>query len=195
MGLIANSKHGLCSICGQTSSCRKRGKELICTQCCKTIDTKKQLAKANEKQKVRSLGTYQKEEGIVDSIQELTMDLDRVISRYIRLRDMEKDGKITCYTCDNRVKWEKAHAMHFCNRQHLGTRFLLQNLRSGCYDCNVTQRGNLIEYAKRLNKENNGLAEWLTEQSRQVISPTRQELKEILFDFHQKLRLVETKLK
>jgi len=56
MGLIANSKIGDCSICPSTNvPCRKRGKELICISCCRTIDTKKQITKANERNKVRSL--------------------------------------------------------------------------------------------------------------------------------------------
>ena len=39
---------------------------------------------------------------------------------------------------------------------------------------------NLVVYAERLNKENPGIVEWLIEQSHTVVSPTRNELKELL---------------
>jgi len=56
-GLIPNSKQGDCSLCSSENvQCRKRGKELICLSCCKKIDTRKQLIKAQERSKVRSLG-------------------------------------------------------------------------------------------------------------------------------------------
>lgn len=193
MSLIPNSKIGDCGRCGaKNTPCRKRKKELLCiSKCCRKDDTTRQLARA----KVRGLVQYQKEDGTMDSIKELTCDIDRILSRYVRLRDMESDGKITCYCCGKRVKWEQAHAMHYINRQHLGTRFLLENLRSGCFECNVEKRGNLVVYAEKLNKENPVIVEWLTEQSHTVSSPTRNDLKELLFDFQQRLKMVELKLK
>jgi hypothetical protein len=156
---------------------------------------KKQIANANLKQKVRGLIKYERAEGILDSISELTIDIDRVMSRYIRLRDMGKDHKIICYTCDKPVPYQKAQAMHFINRSHMGTRFLTENVKSGCFTCNVEKRGNLEVFAERLEKEHKGIVEWLTEQSHTVQNVTREELKHILFDYQQKLNIVENKLK
>jgi len=196
MSLINTSKYGNCDFCPATNTnVVKRGKEYLCMNCKRTADTKKQMAKQREKVLIRGLIETQRSNGELDSTKELILDLDRVVSRYIRLRDMEKDGKITCYICESRVRWEKAQAMHYINRQHLGTRFLLANLKSGCFDCNVTKRGNLVEYAKKLNAETPDITEWLIEQSHTVSSPTRNELKELLCDFQNKLRLVESKLK
>jgi len=196
MGIIANSKYGKCSQCNSDDTqCRKRGKDLICLSCCKQIDNKKQIDKANTRNKVRGLITYERQEGILDSIQELKLDNDRVSSRYIRLRDMEKDGKITCYCCGKRVAWQKAHCMHFINREHMATRYLIANLHSGCFECNVEKRGNLEVYAQKLEHETSGIVEWLQEQARSVANVSVSELKETLYDFQQKLRIVETKLK
>ena len=196
MSLIPKSKFGDCCQCGLTdTNVVKVKKDTYCLQCHKSNKTKQQMAKQREKVLVRNLIDKQREDGTLDSTKELIIDLDRVTSRYIRLRDMEKDGKITCYICERRIKWEKAQAMHYINRQHLGTRFLLSNLKSGCFDCNVTKRGNLIEYAKKLESETPDIVEWLIEQSHTVSSPTRNELKELLCDFQNKLRMVESKLK
>ncbi len=196
MSIINKHKWGDCSVCyAKDTAVVKVAKDLVCLNCRKSQKNKVQIEKANVRNKVRSLGTYQREEGILDSIQELTIDLDRVISRYIRLRDMEKDGKISCFCCGKRVQWTKAHAMHFINRQHVATRFLLDNLKSGCFECNVEKRGNLEVYAEKLEKEKSGIVEWLREQAATVANVTRDELKENLISFQHKLRLVETKLK
>lgn len=192
MSLIQNSKWGDCDRCSaKDTACKKRGKQMVCLHCCKVEDNQKATAKAIERNKIRGLGTYQREEGILDSIQELTIDLDRVISRYIRLRDMEADEKIRCYCCGKRLPYQKAHAMHFIPRSNMGTRFLLENLKSGCPECNVTKRGNMVAYEERLNKENPGMVEWLREQSLLVANVTREELKQLLIGFQQRLRMVE----
>lgn len=196
MGIIPQSKQGDCTCCpSKNVPCVKRGKDLICFPCKNLIDNKKQLAKASERNKLRSLITYERQEGILDSVQELTLDIDRVMSRYVRLAAIGKDHKLDCYCCGKHITWQKAHAMHFINRQHMGTRFLTQNVKAGCYECNVEKRGNLEVYAEKLEAEQKGMVEWLTEQSRHVWNTTLSDLKEILFDFQQKLKLVETKLK
>ncbi len=193
MGIIPTSKWGDCSSCGDKNvAVVKVGKNLFCRdKCHRNNKVQQQVQKASERNKVRSLNTYQKVEGIVDSLQELTADLDRVVSRYVRIRDMEKDGKITCYTCDKRVSYLKAHCSHFINRSNMGTRFLLDNLRSCCYECNVEKRGNIKVFAERLTKENPTIVEWLNEQAHTVANPTRDELKSLLIDFQFKLRTVE----
>ena len=57
MGVIATSKYGDCTVCGmKDTDCRKRGKVLICLQCCRTSDNKVQMQKANDRNKVRALG-------------------------------------------------------------------------------------------------------------------------------------------
>lgn len=193
---INKTKWGNCSICeNENTEVVKVGKELFCLNCNKTKKIKVQIGKANERNKVRRLNVYQKENGFIDNQQELILDLDRVVSRYVRISAAEKDLKITCFTCDKRIKWEKSHCSHFINRSHLATRFLLKNLKCCCPTCNVTLSGNLKEYAKRLEKEQGGLVEWLTEQGHTVEKPSLNELKELLFDFQQKLRSVEVKIK
>lgn len=153
--------------------------------------TQRAMAKQREKTKVRSLIQDERESGVLDSVKELTLDIDRVMSRYIRLRDMGIDHKIECFCCGKKVDWKKAHAMHFINRIHLATRFLLANVKSGCVTCNVEKRGNLEVYEQRLTPE---IVNFLREQAAIVYSPSRSELKEILIDFQQKLKLVGTKL-
>lgn len=179
-GTDKNTKEGYC-----------KSHQHLRTDLDKRSIAQKAMSKQRERSKVRGLLGYQEDEGIIDTISELKIDLDRIISRYIRIRDMEADGKITCYICGKRVKWEKAHAMHFIPRGNLSTRFLLDNLKSGDWDCNVGLNGNLKKYAEKLEEERKGTVEFLIEQSQQVSSPTREELKNLLTEFQFKLRVVE----
>lgn len=196
MGLIATSKYGDCSFCPSTNtSVVKRGRDYYCNNCKKNADNKKQLAKQREKQQVRSLVSFQKEEGIVDSIQELIIDLDRVVSRYVRLAAMGKDHKIECFTCSRKLDWNRIHAGHFINRVHLGLRWdVTNNLRPQCPTCNITLRGNIAVFKRKLEEESKGIVEWLEETAREVAKPTKDELKQLLSHYQHKLKLVETKL-
>lgn len=198
MSLLPQYKIGNCSIegCGLTDTQgRKVGKNFICANHYSDIKKKEQISKANIRQSVRGLIKYERQEGILDSIQELILDLDRVVSRYLRLREMDKEHKCKCFTCDSKRDWNKVHAGHFIPRSNLYYRFdLTYNLRVQCPNCNVTLRGNLKVYAERLEQERKGIVEWMQEQTRQVWSPTRDELKMMLFDYQQKLNFVEKKL-
>lgn len=181
--MIPKSKIGDCSVCQKTNTAvRKRGKKLICLHCCQIQDNQKQTEKqinkiSNPKTKINN-----------DNIQELTIDLDRVVSRYVRLADADKNGICACFTCSAKKHFSRMQCGHFISRSHLGLRWELSNLKVQCPNCNISQNGNLIEYEKRLNS---GTVEWLKEASHQVYKPTVSELKETLFAFQEKLRLVE----
>lgn len=192
---------GICSVEGcspyeQEGS--KTGKDFRCsfhhTQFKQQIaleKAKKKNALRSDGSKVRKLGKEMRTEGIVDSQQELIIDLDRVMSRYLRLREMGLDEKIVCFICDKKVSWQKAQAMHYIDRRHLATRFLEDNVKCGCYECNVEKRGNLEEYAKRLEENKKGIIDWLQEQRYSVAEPTRHELKMLLTDYQFKLNQIE----
>lgn len=79
--------------------------------------------------------------------------LDKVFSEYIRLRDADENGYIRCYCCGNPVHWTSAHAMHYINRWHLGTRFDERNVHAGCVVCNCYNSGNIEAYEKHLIHE------------------------------------------
>ena len=131
-----------------------------------------------------------------DSFTSLSADLDRVVSRYVRLKEANSEGIVSCFTCDRPpLHYLKMHCSHFVPRVHLGTRWLIQNLRPACVTCNVELRGNLEVYAQRLESDQKGIVEWLQEQGRTVVKPSRDELKQMLFDFQQRLKNVESKLK
>lgn len=192
--MIPQSKTGDCSFCpAKNTSVVKRGKDYYCQRCKDSADSKKSIKKAADRQVNRHSNPGRGFND--DSLSELELDLDRVISRYVRLRDMEHDGTICCFICGKHVRWENAHAMHYIGRANKTTRFLLENIKSGDYDCNVALDGNLEKYAEKLEEEHSGIIDFLIEESKKVSRATVYDLKQLLTEFQFKLKLVETKIR
>lgn len=78
--------------------------------------------------------------------EKLIADLDKWFSIYIRLRDANEAGFITCISCGRKVYWKDADAGHYIPRKHMATRFDEVNVNSQCIDCNRYMRGNIDAY-------------------------------------------------
>ena len=79
--------------------------------------------------------------------------LDKWFSLYIRLRDADDNGYITCYCCGKKVFWKAAQNMHYIPRQHLSLRFSEVNCNAGCVHCNYYMNGNIEQYIIHLKKD------------------------------------------
>lgn len=198
MNLINKTKIGDCSRCPETDTeVRKRGKDLVCLHCCKVEDTEKQMEKAKLKSKVRALGSKQKDEGRMEDAERsfLIQDLDYVFSRIVRLRQANDKGYLLCYTCGTVVHWSLAQCSHFIKRANTLLRFDFRNARAACKHCNEVLEGNIEQYKIRLEEEQPGIVETLTEQSREVHKWHNHELKEMLIDLRAKLNLIQNSKK
>ena len=196
MNLIATSKFGDCVRCGEKdTSCKKRGKDLICTSCCKIEDTKKQVEKANLRNRVRGLRGHQVESGNEQaaSRQALIQDIDWVFSRIVRLRAADEHGNCQCYTCPTKNHWSLMQCGHYVPRGNMALRFSFDNTRVQCKSCNEFHTGNLSVFKERLGREQAGLSESLENEAKIVFKYGLDELKVMLIDFRAKLRLLEAK--
>ena len=79
--------------------------------------------------------------------------LDWVFSEYIRLRDSDKKGIVTCPLCWKRIFWKYAQNMHFVSRWVLKYRFSEKNCHAGCMRCNVILHWNYIIYTRYMQKK------------------------------------------
>ncbi len=146
-------------------------------------------------QKVRSL-THIKgdEKDVIDGRNSLILDLDAIVSKYVRHRDADENGIILCYTCGEPITIAEADASHYISRRHLITRFdARNNIRSCCKVCNQHLAGNLGIFKQRLDEERKGLSEYLEEISREVYKPSNDELFHILLEYRNKFKMVEKK--
>jgi len=98
----------------------------------------------------------------------LDKDLDILYSRYIRLRD--SDGKFgACYTCGNVGEITEMDNGHFISRAKKATKYDEMNTHLQCKRCNIFLKGNLVEYAIRLeNDYGYGIIQDLKERSKQI---------------------------
>ena len=116
----------------------------------------------------------------VGDLKKLEGDLDKLLSKFTRLRD----GFI-CVTCGKPGN----DAGHFEKRSHRATRWFEKNLNCQCTSCNNYRGGNLIEYAIYLQKKYGyGVIAELNAKSKETFQPTRSWLLEQIEIYKKKLK-------
>ncbi len=86
------------------------------------------------------------------SRRELIQRLDRIFSKYIRLK-YSVDGMVRCYTCGRWYPYSQMTVGHFIKRQFSGVRYDERNVKPQCRRCNYFLQGNDIEFERQLKKE------------------------------------------
>lgn len=76
--------------------------------------------------------------------------LDRVFSRYIRLRDALPGGYFRCIACDRFKPIADADCGHYHSRTHMATRYDEDNCHAECRHCNRFRADHLIGYRENL---------------------------------------------
>jgi len=189
--MIPKSKFGDCTECGnKNTNCVKVGKYLYCLDCRNTAKRKQQIQKSEIKNKLRKMMSL----GGIAEKQSLIYDLDFTFSRYIRIRESNKNGMCECYTCGKIDHWKYLQCGHYIKRSETLLRWVSRNARPQCINCYCNLHGNMDEYTKRLELEHPGITEQLKEESRDVHKYSRDELKQLLIDYRAKLKIVESKL-
>lgn len=76
--------------------------------------------------------------------------LDKVFSRYIRLRDAMPSGVFRCISCGQIKPIEKADCGHYFSRRHMSTRFDEDNCNAECSYCNRFDAEHLVGYRENI---------------------------------------------
>lgn len=71
------------------------------------------------------------------TISQLKKLADTRFSRFIRIRDSDRNGMIKCITCPSKVHWKKAHNCHFIGRWNYKYRRDEKNCNAWCCSCNT----------------------------------------------------------
>ena len=117
----------------------------------------------------------------------LIKKLDVVFSQYIRLKEADRHGLVSCYTCGKRGHWKHGgmQAGHFMSRKHYSTRWVEDNVKIQCQSCNIFQQGQQYLFSVRLG---NKLAEDLYLQSKTIVKFTSDELQSMIDDYSEKVK-------
>jgi len=128
-----------------------------------------------------------KEEGL----QDLITDLDVLVSKWVRYSAIGLDNLVQCYTCPTKLPPSEMDAGHYISRACMLLRFDVdRNLRPQCQTCNRTKYGKSAIFGQNLEKEKPGLTEILYEESKIVYKWNRDELRALISDFTQKLKIL-----
>ena len=106
--------------------------------------------KKPKKKKEKPLPLFDKAGIKVKKKPDLVAKLDKVFSRYIRLRDAMPNGYFRCISCNEIKPFEQADCGHYINRQHMSTRFDEMNCNAQCRKCNRFMEGNMSGYRRGL---------------------------------------------
>lgn len=83
----------------------------------------------------------------------LVSRLDKIFSKYIRLRDCMPNGMCKCISCGKVKPLSQIDAGHFWSRRHMNTRFDPMNVNGECRYCNSFDGDHLIGYRENLIKK------------------------------------------
>lgn len=87
------------------------------------------------------------------STKSLIAKLDKTMSLYIRLRDVNKDGYFRCPTCGRYLPFAKGDCSHLWGRAHMSTRFDPDNMVMECAYDNRMNSSHLLELSRFFEKK------------------------------------------
>lgn len=166
-----------CSRCGKSEYIFSKGR---CKQCSTIEDT---------------LAREEAELEQDESLSELIKQADDIYSKWLRLSNADKNGTVSCYTCDLNMRWQSSQCGHYIKRGNLFLRFDPRNTKVQGECCNIHKRGNYPEFAKRLEVENPGITEILYTEGQLVYKPSREEIRAIINEYSAKFKLLQNAIK
>ena len=120
----------------------------------------------------------------LETVQGLTKKAQRYFNSYIRARDL---GKL-CISCDKPLG-NKFDAGHYFSTSYKNVTFNENNVHGQCVHCNQHQHGNLLNYQLGIERRI-GADELikLHEEAHKTRKYTRQELKDVIETYKQKIK-------
>lgn len=108
------------------------------------------IKRTKAKKKDKPLPLFDKAGVTIKKKPDLIAKLDKVFSRYIRLRDTMPNGYFRCISCGQIKPYKQADCGHYHSRLHMATRFDEDNAHAECRACNRFSADHLIQYEKNL---------------------------------------------
>jgi MinD superfamily P-loop ATPase len=110
--------------------------------------------------------------------------LDTIFSKYIRLRNADANGMVSCISCGKVQHWKDVDCGHFVNRKHMSLRFNEINCQTQCRYCNRFCEGDAWNFAQGLIKKyGDGTIEKLMAAKNQSVKFTQFEIDELVKNY------------
>lgn len=135
---------------------------------------------------------FQKRPSKTTERQKLVHKLDDAFSEYIRLRDADSEGMVTCITCGDKWHWRDVHCGHYILRGNMSTRWELKNSNGQCRMCNSTQDGKEKEHGEAIDRRYGpGTAEKLERMGREERHFAEHELQGMIDELRKEIKAVK----
>ena len=123
------------------------------------------------------------------TISKLKKKLDKVFSEYIRRRNADDLGFITCFTCGVKRHWKDQQAGHFQSRSHHSTRWDEFNVQVQCVKCNMFRQGEQYKFGLYLDERyGKGTAKDLEKRAKTIVKLNRVDYEEAIERYKQKIK-------
>lgn len=125
---------------------------------------------------------------VVKSIPQLKKSVQKIVNKYIRLRDKDQP----CMACQKPCK-DEGDASHLIAQGSSGfLRYNEDNIWKCCTSCNRFKHGNLLEFEHNLRKKiGNERVDYLWEHRNDLKQWKRPELENLLTTYQQKIKELE----
>jgi len=113
-------------------------------------------------------------------------------SKYIRLKNADRDGYVHCYTCGKRMFWKEAQAGHGLSGRGNSILFDEEIVKPQCASCNIFKGGNYDSFHSRLIEENG--IEWFNrklKQKHETKQFTAKELEDMIKYYREEIKKIE----
>jgi hypothetical protein len=122
----------------------------------------------------------------------LVAKLDRIFSRFIRMRNADSCGTVECVTCGKLAHYSEVDAGHYVKRQHMSLRFHPINVQCQCKKCNRFMGGVQDEFGSWIIKTYGvDVLESLMKEKHKAKKYSRYELEEMITDYTAKVKALE----
>ena len=118
--------------------------------------------------------------------------LDTVFSEYIRKKNADSKGYVTCITSKRKFHYSEVDAGHFISRKEMSTRWHEDNVHPQSRYDNRYRYGKQYEYGLALDRKKKGLAKRLYKLSKETVKYSVNDLQDLL-EKYKKLLQVENK--
>ena len=123
------------------------------------------------------------------TISKLKKKLDKIFSEFIRRRNADYLGFITCFTCGVKKHWKEQQAGHFQSRSHHSTRWDEVNVQVQCVKCNMFRQGEQYKFGLYLDERyGKGTAEELENRAKTIVKINRVDYEEAITRYKQKIK-------
>lgn len=119
-------------------------------------------------------------------------EADKWFSLYIRLKEADEAGIVTCFICGSRHWYKDTDCAHFMDRDNMSLRYNEMNCHACCTDCNRFDPNHADYYWHTMvSKYGQKEVEELMNQKHNLMKFTRYELQQLAKEFKEKFETLK----